>query len=563
MTSRASLVVFFSCLAGAGPLFSAEGPPDKVLFKLQVDPSGAVVASLPQGPEPFLVKGAIVPVEVSCGDKVDCGKVEGSFAGKPLVWEASASSSRKAKITLSPDSQELGLSYDTKAVWKRAVKRSPLPPEHSAPSPNAALGTASPPIAMIRAALTLGLVYWLGMVVVRWNRVARPTRELLKAQINYLRAQLTTLPEAPEKAAITELLDAAGTLVDETKTSRRGRLADYLFWSRGQELTGWGYCHEAEIRMVALLPKETMIARLEASERRLRIANEAMSLDLANSIEQAIKNRTEINLGRCRALLAEAFSTNYQRDDNYYADSVSWQNKTSWLVVCGLILIVALTVAFPSQGIFFLIGGTGGLLSRMSRSLDRKDVPTDYGASWTTLFLSPVTGALGAWAGILIAGLAADGHVLGEAFKTDWSDPGSPRTLGIALVFGFSERLLDSVLDKLTGKAIAEPEGATKPPLRLKDEPPVPDGAGLRVDTHLAEAQVGQSYRSRLKAVNGTGEVRWRLKTGPVNFSLDAEGNLKGMPTEDQEGVLKLLVEATDARGSATAELTLMVHKAD
>lgn len=96
----------------------------------------------------------------------------------------------------------------------------------------------------------------------------------------------------------------------------------------------------------------------------------------------------------------------------------------------------------------------GGLLSRLSRSLNRKDVPTDYGASWTTLFLSPVAGALGAWSGILLSGLAVKLNVLGSIFNVDWAEaPCQTMTLAIALVFGFSERLLDTVFEGIEGKS--------------------------------------------------------------------------------------------------------------
>jgi hypothetical protein len=56
---------------------------------------------------------------------------------------------------------------------------------------------------------------------------------------------------------------------------------------------------------------------------------------------------------------------------------VSEQNKTSWLVGCGLTLIVALTFAIHNYSILFLVGAMGGALSRLSRTLNRKDVPTE------------------------------------------------------------------------------------------------------------------------------------------------------------------------------------------
>lgn len=119
-------------------------------------------------------------------------------------------------------------------------------------------------------------------------------------------------------------------------------------------------------------------------------------------------------------------------------------------------MICVLVGVDPDRGVLFLVGAIGGLLSRLSRSLERNDVPTDYGASWTTLFLSPVAGALGAWAGILLSALAVELNVLSETFKDLWCCPFTQLALGLALLFGFSERLFDTVLDKLVTKTVAE-----------------------------------------------------------------------------------------------------------
>ncbi len=45
---------------------------------------------------------------------------------------------------------------------------------------------AASPCVEVSLLLFLCLLYWVAMVIVRWNRVARPTRELLKAEINSL-----------------------------------------------------------------------------------------------------------------------------------------------------------------------------------------------------------------------------------------------------------------------------------------------------------------------------------------------------------------------------------------
>src|SRR5690242_15722073 len=140
----------------------------------------------------------------------------------------------------------------------------------------------------------------------------------------------------------------------------------------------------------------------------------------------------------------------------------------------------------------------------MTRSLDRKDVPTDYGASWTYLFLSPVAGALGAWAGILVSEILQSAQVLGSTFSATWENPMDPKTLGIALVFGFSERLLDGVLDKLIGKTGID-QTTTAPPSQPKPAPGAAQGATLAITSSpkLDDATKDKPYTAKLTATGG------------------------------------------------------------
>jgi hypothetical protein len=274
-------------------------------------------------------------------------------------------------------------------------------------------------------------------------------------------------------------------------------------------------------------------------------------------------------------LLAEAFNANFAREDTTFANLVSWQNKASWLVGNGLFLILALTIGVPHHSILFLVGGAGGLISRLARSLDRKDVPTDYGASWTTLFLSPVSGALGAWAGILIAGLAVQLNVLGTAFsQARWDEPCNLPTLALALLFGFSERLLDSVMDKVEAKAVGDQTPAKTPP-----PAPTPAGiggpapqptpqptpaAGLTIpDQALDAGTVGVDYPAKqLNATGNQGTVAWSLPAGsslPAGLQLGPDGKLTGKPTGPAIDSAGFTVLAKDQNTTATKTLTITI----
>lgn len=408
----------------------------------------------------------------------------------------------------------------------------------------------------------LCFLYWFGMVVVRWNRVAHPTRELLKAQINSLRAELETVSAGKDenrKKNIGDLLTSAAKLMDATDEARMKKMANILFWSRGQEMTGWGYVHEAEVQMVPFRDDEPVKVLLETNEQQLRTTTDAPSLALADAIHKELASAT-FNLKMQMALLSEALNANYERVDNSFADLVSWQNKASWLVGCGLVTILVLSTVIHHHSILFLVGATGGLISRLSRSLDRKDVPTDYGASWTTLFLSPVAGALGAWAGILISGLAIQLNVLGSAFSANWDNPYQTSTLAIALLFGFSERLLDSVLDKLGDKADATQTAASKPQA-APATPPAAAGLTITTDAKLPDGKVGQEYTAAKLEVSGpSGNFAWSLPAGssmPKDLQLAPEGKITGKPSTTGTFTFKAVVSDQAAKQSREFTITI------
>jgi hypothetical protein len=134
-----------------------------------------------------------------------------------------------------------------------------------------------------------------------------------------------------------------------------------------------------------------------------------------------------------------------------------------WLAGVGCTLLVVLGFA-AGNSVLFIAGATGGYLSRLARSLKRADVPTDYGASWTTLFLSPIVGALSGWFGILLLAVLSKFQVLGEAFRSiQWNCPLAPFTLGLAFAFGFSERLFDGIISSLEDKVDSDRKAATQP----------------------------------------------------------------------------------------------------
>jgi hypothetical protein len=178
-----------------------------------------------------------------------------------------------------------------------------------------------------------------------------------------------------------------------------------------------------------------------------------LSSDLTGRIDSLLRKETPAPVARWRALLAEALSLIYECTDSDYSQLASWHNKMMWLVGCALLLMFALAVTV-GNAVLLLLGAVGGLLSRLTRTTAAADVPNDYGATWGSLFLSPLTGALSAWGGILLIILGLKLNILGTALNLDWCNPYEPTGLAIALLFGFSERLFDSVTNQLQDKLL-------------------------------------------------------------------------------------------------------------
>src|SRR5262249_44491818 len=165
-----------------------------------------------------------------------------------------------------------------------------------------------------------------------------------------------------------------------------------------------------------------------------------------------------------RQLLVEAASYLYDAGDTEFAALTAWQNKAFWLTLVGVLLIGAVAFA-EGHASLFLAGAVGGFLSRLTRELKRADVATDSGASWSTLFLSPVAGAISGWFGVALIMLMTDPTVgvLGGPLKViNWDSPNIAATLAAAFVLGFSERLFDRIVAGLEQSIDKKKEEAQK-----------------------------------------------------------------------------------------------------
>jgi hypothetical protein len=309
------------------------------------------------------------------------------------------------------------------------------------------------------------LLFLASIWLVRWHNIARPNRELLSSEIDNARVRFETETGSP--VAKFPYLEALLLSAKQAIEWNRWTWLDFMFWSRGQEITGWSRIHEFQrdtIKLFAAGSLEMVRARLQAIELDLLDIDKTHAKTIAANIKDALEKSGQ-DESALRALLVESLTYLNDQCDSSFAQLVGWQTKAVWLAGLGCTLMIVLAFAVGNP-VLFIAGAAGGYLSRLSRSLKRADVPSDYGASWTTLFLSPIVGALSGWFGILLIVILATSEtkVLGAAFQSiQWGCPLAPFTLGVAFVMGFSERLFDGIISSLEKKVDSDREAANKP----------------------------------------------------------------------------------------------------
>jgi hypothetical protein len=251
-----------------------------------------------------------------------------------------------------------------------------------------------------------------------------------------------------------------------------GSILYFLFWNGEREMAAWVLMHRAERRAVVLMEDEEVRARLvrglgelgafpkeerEFWQKQLKCA---LGLEGQGQKEQgSLSGCQERGPKEQRALLEEFLAALYSARDTSYAQLLTLHNRAVWLLLVGLGLTMALLYFAPGLlnglclGTGLLLGFLGGFLSRLLRVVATKKLPTDYGAYWVPLFLTPVLGALGAVGGYLVFYSLVEAQVLGEGLRSLLSPPAA---YGLLLVLGFSERLLEGLMKSLEGQALKQ-----------------------------------------------------------------------------------------------------------
>jgi hypothetical protein len=298
----------------------------------------------------------------------------------------------------------------------------------------------------------------IGMATTRWYKIAKPSHNFLLRHVEYLRIQVKTYVENVYPAVATTLNQHLSECREPTGSSL------FLFWSQSAENATWMRVHGIESELAAWLPSSLVLTDLIIAEPQLRETkiNKSAARALADRIHAELERDTQgmqkepeqdhvIDLRR--KLLSQAKAIILGDRDQSFIALTDWQNKATWLTLVAWILMVVLG-AIEGNVILFVAGAAGGLLSRMMRTIGKPEFAIDHGASWSTLFLSPLFGALSAWFGVGLITVLASSKVqaLGPLFSlVRWDHPLLLSTLSAAFVLGFSERWFKSLMEAAEG----------------------------------------------------------------------------------------------------------------
>jgi hypothetical protein len=330
------------------------------------------------------------------------------------------------------------------------------------------------------------LLYVSALLAFRHHNIVHTNREQLRAQLSNIATRIPLESDPEHRAEAQELKRRVEEISDSFLNDLPWR--EWFFWSRGREIGAWARLHEVERQLVAfLVPEARVVERAVTAEADLRrvtgsFSAAALADRMRVTLQQILSRENPYPVDtylmeHLKQQLAEALTILYGESDKKFSALMEWTNKAMWLVYLSLLVIAVVGLVFHHEELF-LVGAAGGLMSRMARSLFREDVPSDYGASWTTLFLSPLLGAISAWFGIaLIMWLVAMDVLDDELFGIiDWNAGMDAIMIGTAFALGFSERLFTSLLSSVEGKVTTALTSAPTPAAALP--PPITPAAG-------------------------------------------------------------------------------------
>lgn len=267
-------------------------------------------------------------------------------------------------------------------------------------------------------------------VLVIWFYSAFPARDWLRERIAHLKSQ-----------------DGYGGKIGALLDQSDAGLNRFYKVRTSLVQAGWRLVHGVEDQHSMTMSEGEVTVALETTRDKLRLLGTEEGKAFAERIDAALAEDTVTTAHR--ALLRDAQIYRHNLSDSSYEDLAKLMAKAAWLSILGLAIAVVLAEV-KGHELYFVLGLAGGLMSRLMRLLKEQPTPTDYGANWSSLVLSPVSGALAGWVGVaLVSALASPPlSFLNQSIPDVVWDQGSHVLgLGLAFLLGFSERLFSGLVE--------------------------------------------------------------------------------------------------------------------
>lgn len=319
-------------------------------------------------------------------------------------------------------------------------------------------------------------VIYVGLLMFgRYNWIVQINCRYLRAYSEEINAQLTIEQEEPARetktenkiiSAITKILDKVNEIIPEDPTWHK-----WLFSGTGKQLACWRHAHQAKIFAVDLYSESDACSEAIIVHKKLASLKSDISEDLTAEFTKLtngislITPPSNLNIPMIKSLTKRGLELYFDERDNHFEGLANLQNRVTWLVFISIILVMILGFS-SGHSILFLFGAIGGLLSRMRTILVSKDKAFDYGASWSSLFLTPVVGAITGWIGILLTVALLDLGILGPVIdnmffdinkSTPWEDIEiTKQVMALAVAFGFSATLFENIIKKIEESVVTD-----------------------------------------------------------------------------------------------------------
>lgn len=315
------------------------------------------------------------------------------------------------------------------------------------------------------------VIYYISLLYARYIWIFMPNNRYLRAYAEEVDAQLVIEQENPATEnnlerkvipAIKKLLNQVDKLAPEKNSLYQG-----IFAATGNQLAGWRHVHRAKIFATDLYSASDACAQAAfVSKQLIKLKPYLAAEELTKKIDKELESRNP-DIAIIKSFTKRGQELLFNERDNYFESLANWQNRATWLVFVSLLILIVLGLTHGNTALFVL-GAVGGLLVRMRKVLSARQHAFDYGASWSTLFLAPIVGALTGWAGVLIVLVLSDIGVLGTIFENmldlnnvkdmPWREITiTKEIMALAIAFGFSATFFESVIETFEGKVQEKP----------------------------------------------------------------------------------------------------------